>query len=69
MPINTRNARNKEINRMKNTIKGVNEQGKQYRNRRDTANGVFTGGAYQLNRISSNKCSATMGGNGNCVAP
>ena len=69
MPINARNARNKEITRMKNTIKGINQQGSQYRNRRDVTNGVFTSAAYQLNRINNRKCVATMNGPGTCVAP
>jgi hypothetical protein len=69
MPINHKNLRQKEINKLKNTVRTLIEQTKQYGDRRNVSNGVFTGGAYQLNRISSLKCTATMGGSGTCVAP
>jgi hypothetical protein len=68
MPINGKNFRNKEINRLKNTVRGIGEQGKQSSDRRNHVNGVFSGGAYQLNRISGSKKSATMGGDGNSVS-
>lgn len=70
MPINARNLRQKEISRMKNTMRNMHEMNKQVGDRRNTAHGVFTSAAYQLNRISNNNGAAIFGsGTGTTVAP
>lgn len=65
---NSLNYKKKEDSRNKATMSAVMERRKQYKDR-TVADGVFSGGAYQLNRISSVSNVATMGGRGTTVGP